>query len=53
MLGMVLVDLRTLIHSFAGLVVIAFRTRVSLQLEALALRLRPVDRLLCAWLSGA
>ena len=63
--GMVLVDFKTLIGSLAGLVVIALRTRVYLQLEILALRhqltvyqrseaeprIRPADRLLRALLS--
>ena len=45
---MVRAELRTLVDSLAGLVVLALRTRVSLQLEILALRLRPVNRLLWA-----
>ena len=38
MLGMVLVDLRMLIGSLVGLVVLALRTRASMHLEIVALR---------------
>ena len=65
MVGMVSAELRTLLDSVVGIVALAFRTRVSMQLEILALRhrptvyqrseakprLKPADRLLWAWLS--
>ena len=65
MLGMVPAELRTLLDSLVGLVVLAFRTRASMQLEILALRhqlclyqrskakarIKPADRLLWVWLS--
>ena len=65
MLRTVLTELRTLVRSLAGLVVLAFWTRCWMQLEILALRhqltvyqrseakppIKPADRLLWVWLS--
>ena len=65
MLGRVLDALRTLVRFWVGLLVLAFRTRASMQLEILALRhqlclyqrsevkarIKPADRLLWVWLS--
>ena len=66
MLSMVLTELRTLVRRFGGLLGLPSRTRLSAQLEMLALRhqltvyqrsevgphIEPANRLLWAWLSG-